>query len=270
MIRSLLAASALSAACAVPAFAQIASEQSAERRAENYLAAGVAFAPDYPGSDDYRALPFGAFRSDVAGRTVRTEGPGLAAALVEGERLELGVYGRWYSGRDDDIEDAVVSALPEIDATIAVGGYARLILAEALIGPFDQLSVTGRAGVDALGTVDGAIWNASIDYGAVLSPRVIAALSLGVSGFSDDYFEQHFGVDAAGAAASGLPEFAAEGGVRDVGATAFVDYRLAGPWSVSGVVGWSRLVGDAADSPLVAIRGTEDQVFAGLALGRRF
>jgi outer membrane protein len=39
---------------------------------------------------------------------------------------------------------------------------------------------------------------------------------------------------------------------------------------VTTILGASRLVGDFADSPLVSLRGDENQYFAGLALGRRF
>jgi outer membrane protein len=55
-----------------------------------------------------------------------------------------------------------------------------------------------------------------------------------------------------------------------VGLTAIVDVSVSRNWSVTGVAGYSRLLGDYADSPIVTERGSEDQVFLGLALGRRF
>ena len=72
------------------------------------------------------------------------------------------------------------------------------------------------------------------------------------------------------AAATGLSLYTAEGGVSDVGLTAILDVSVTRAWSVTGVGGYSRLVGDYADSPIVTERGSEDQFFLGLALGRRF
>ena len=58
--------------------------------------------------------------------------------------------------------------------------------------------------------------------------------------------------------------------LRDAGVTAIVDVAVSQSWSVTGVAGYSRLLGDYADSPIVSERGSEDQFFFGLALGRRF
>ena len=124
--------------------------------------------------------------------------------------------------------------------------------------------------MDALGNFDGLAWSASADYGVMVSRGVFAALSASVSGFSDDYADTLFSVDAVDAAATGLSLYTAEGGVRDVGVTAILDVAVSQSWSVTGVAGYSRLVGDYADSPIVSERGSEDQVFLGLALGRRF
>ena len=52
--------------------------------------------------------------------------------------------------------------------------------------------------------------------------------------------------------------------------TALLDVGIGGNWSIAGALGVSQLMGDFADSPIVAERGDETQVFTGLALGRRF
>ena len=58
--------------------AQIAEGSQSSPMPRNYVAAGAAMLPDYAGSDDYRVIPFGAARFELAGIAFRTQGPGLA------------------------------------------------------------------------------------------------------------------------------------------------------------------------------------------------
>ncbi|WP_440958326.1 MipA/OmpV family protein [Oceanicaulis sp. LC35] len=272
MKHSLLATMVLTAALGAPlgvAEAQMAEGSQSSPMPRNYVAAGAAMLPDYAGSDDYRVIPFGAARFELGGVSFRTQGPGLAASLYESGPWELGAYVRWSGGRDD-VEDEVVDRMRDVDSSLITGGYARLTLAENVLSERDRFGLGVDLGVDALGNFDGLAWSASADYGVRVSRGVFAALSASVSGFSDDYADTLFSVDAADAAATGLALYTAEGGVRDVGVTAIVDVAVSQSWSVTGVAGYSRLLGDYADSPIVSVRGSEDQVFLGLALGRRF
>ena len=268
MIRT-AAVSGLLLGMAPAAFAQAPEGAPAEDRSLNFLSAGVAALPDYSGSNDYRFIPFGAFRYEFENVTVRTDGPGLALDLYESGPVTAGVYARWSGGRDE-VEDAVVARLPEVGNSIITGGFVDLELASDIITGFDTFSLGARAGADALGEFDGVTWTASANYLTALSRTSFAGLTASVSGYSDDYAETLFSVDAAGAAASGLPVYTAEGGIKDVGVTALLTLGVGGPWSVTGVLSYSRLVGDFADSPVVARRGDENQAFLGLALGRSF
>jgi outer membrane protein len=274
MIRPRLAASfaaALSAGlCASPAALGQAAAQGAEPPIlTQFASGGVAFLPDYAGSDDYRVIPFGALRVEWGDVVIRTDGPGLAAELYESGPLTAGVYGRWSGGRDD-VEDTVVSRLADVDNSIFTGVFADYELAGGLLSPVDRLTLGGKLGVDALGTVEGLAWSGSLTYAGAVSRKSFFALSASVSGFSDDYAETLFSVDTAGALASGLPVYTAGGGVQDIGLTGIYTHGFTELWSVTTILGASRLMGDYADSPLVAQRGDENQYFLGFALGRRF
>ncbi|MFP4518738.1 MAG: MipA/OmpV family protein [Oceanicaulis sp.] len=251
------------------AFAQSAAESAEPPVLTQFVSAGAAMLPDYAGSDDFRVIPFGALRVEWGEVVIRTDGPGLAAELYEAGPVTLGVYGRWSGGRNE-VEDAVVSLLPEVDNSIFTGVFAEIELADEILSPVDSLTLGVKAGADALGTVDGIAWTGSLTYAGALSRRSFYALSASVSGFSDDYADTLFSVDAAGATASGLPVYTAGGGVQDLGLTGIYTYGFTERWSLTTILGWSRLLGDYADSPLVAVRGDENQYFLGLALGRRF
>lgn len=268
MIRAAALASAF-AALSSPALAQAPEGVQTEERSLNFASFGAAALPDYAGSDDYRFIPFGAFRYEFDGFTLRSDGPGLAADLYERGPVTAGVFARWSGGRDD-VEDAVVARLADVDSSIITGGFVDVEVAEDIFTGFDSVTLGARAGFDALGEFSGLNWSASATYLTALSRTSFFGLSASVSGASDDYADTLFSVDGAGAAASGLPVYLAEGGVRDVGVTALLTVGIGGAWSVTGIAGYTRLVGDFADSPLVAIRGDKNQGLLGLTLGRTF
>jgi outer membrane protein len=87
----------------------------------------------------------------------------------------------------------------------------------------------------------------------------------------DAYNEAYFGVNAAQAAASGLPVYDVSGGLYSYGAGASVIAPLSSDrsWALVFVAGYDRLTGDAGDSPLVQQRGDDDQASIGLFIARR-
>ncbi len=76
----------------------------------------------------------------------------------------------------------------------------------------------------------------------------------------------YFDVSAADAAASGLSTFSAESGLKDVGVGLMGIVHLSLNWHVGGAPFYKRLLGDAADSPVVDDAGDANQIFAGLSL----
>jgi outer membrane scaffolding protein for murein synthesis (MipA/OmpV family) len=102
---------------------------------------------------------------------------------------------------------------------------------------------------------------------------LIAAL---VSYASDDYMETYFGVNAENSVRSNLPghdalpEYKADAGIRDVGLLAVLQYNLNNNWGLSGLLKYSCLIGDAADSPLVDDIGDPNQLMTGLLVNYSF
>jgi outer membrane protein len=74
----------------------------------------------------------------------------------------------------------------------------------------------------------------------------------------------YFSIDAAQAMASGLPLFDAKGGSHAVGAGAQARYQLNPQWEVHSYLEYDRLLGSAAASPLVTLRGSPNQTSIGL------
>ena len=80
----------------------------------------------------------------------------------------------------------------------------------------------------------------------------------------------YFGIDAVQAMATGLPMFDAKGGAHSVGAGAQVSYRIDPQWEVHSYVEYQRLLGDAAASPLVTLRGSPNQTTIGIGASYSF
>ena len=75
---------------------------------------------------------------------------------------------------------------------------------------------------------------------------------------------------AAQSARSGMRQYQAEGGFKDAGISLDLNYNLTDNWGLTGQVGYKRLLGDAADSPLVEDRGSANQFTTGLLVSYEF
>ena len=89
--------------------------------------------------------------------------------------------------------------------------------------------------------------------------------------WSDDrYQDVWFGVAPEDAGPSGLPAYDPEGGIQAYGATASFLTQFTPRWGIMTYAKYDRLVGDAADSPVVREHGSRDQFSGGVALSYTF
>ena len=72
------------------------------------------------------------------------------------------------------------------------------------------------------------------------------------------------------AGATGLAALDPDGGIYAVGGIANFTHRLGRNWGVQAYAGYDRLVGDAADSPIVRAFGSRDQFSGGAGLWIEF
>lgn len=243
----------VSIACCGGAVAQ---SQSAEESAwQVSLGAGAIHRPDYEGSDDYEVdgipLLFINYRDFIMLR-----GPALMIDVFQlsgselAENLRFGALVKYDQGREAN-DNPILRRLPEIDEGVEAGLFAQYEL-----GPVTfELS-----GVQDMGTRhEGARAEFEIEYGRALTSRLLGQVETSVVWADDDYTQSYFGVASAQTQASGVREFAAEGGFKDVGVAASLHYLLSEHWRITGRLAYRRLLGDAADSPLVEDYGSRHQ-----------
>ena len=243
------------------------------------LGAGGAYVPSYEGSDNYSFTPIGIVFGKVAGFSFATRGTGLSVDLIRDGRdapvsLDFGPIVHVRLDRTNGIKDARVRALGEIDTAIELGAYAG-IKKNGVLHQYDSLGVRLSWQTDVTDTHDSSILSPSIEYETPLSTRTFAQHSLSGDRVGDGYARTYFSVTPAGAIASGLPAFNADGGWKNIRASLFMGHVLTGDLrdpglSLFGGLSYSRLQKDFKRSPIVSIAGDADQFFALLGLAYTF
>jgi outer membrane scaffolding protein for murein synthesis (MipA/OmpV family) len=220
------------------------------------LGLGGRIAPAYDGSSDYELKPFPIIRP----RYVHV--PGLfEVGGRKGEGFSVGPsFGYTGERNSDDYGDLL--GLRDVDPTYEAGlrvGYG-----------WDYAEVYAK-GRYAFGGAHGLV--GEVGANAILRPMERLELKAGpvVSFAAEGYMDEYFGVTPAEAAATAgrLQAYDADGGVKSVGLAMAARYEFRPDWFVEAEASYSRLVADAADSPIVDV-GSEDQFTVGLGVSRRF
>jgi MipA family protein len=229
---------------------------------------GPGVAPDYEGSSYYEPVPLWNL---VVGNLyhpktyVAVFGPRLRSNFLPDDHWRLGLTGQFIRERDD-VHNNKVDDLEKVDASVmlgAVGGY------DFFADPQQDLVLELEARQDVandngfLATIRGV-------YGDRLAPGWRLDAYAGTTWASDDYMSSYFGIDASNAARSGLDQYNADAGFKEVSFGGTLTYRFLERWSVTALATYSRLLGDAADSPVVDDVGDPNQFFGGALINYRF
>ena len=262
---------------AYPAIAQV--EDS------NVLTVGVGAAviPSYEGSDDYRVIPVPQFRGKVSDFAFWTRGPSLYIDAIpnrgDGIDFQLGpVAGvRFDRTSRKSIKDAAVRALGERDVAVELGGFVGIGKTGVLTSDYDNLSARVAITKDVAGAHDSYVITPAIEYFAPLSTRSFVGLGVSADYVGKKYGRYYYDVDAAGALASGLPAYSKAGegsGFKKVGVNLTGGLSLSGDlrkgWALFALGGYSRMLGDYADSPVVSIAGSKNQWIGAVGVGYTF
>lgn len=106
-------------------------------------------------------------------------------------------------------------------------------------------------------------------YTYPISPSWVLKSTLTTTYASGRFMETYFGVDAADSQRSGLRQFNADAGFKDVGGDLALSYTGWEHWGLTGVFSYDRLLNDAEDSP-VTKEGSANQFIFGALVTYRF
>ena len=238
------------------------------------VGAGVAWIPDYEGSNDYRMIPAGAVRGKYHGISFNTNGTYLYVNLVpQTGRMTFDagpILGLRFDSRHHS-NDPVVSKMVRRKTAIEAGGFAGVSF-HGLVDGYDTLSFR----LDVLHDIGNAHKSTVIDpvltFSTPVSRRTYVSLSGGAEIVSRKYADYYFGVTPADVAATGgaLPLYSPRGGVKNWKANLLVNQSITGDLlgglSIFGFGQYSRLTGDFKRSPIVAHRGSANQWLGAVGL----
>jgi outer membrane scaffolding protein for murein synthesis (MipA/OmpV family) len=210
------------------------------------------FSPDYEGSNDY-SFGYGPNISASWRDTIFFKGKTLGANLIRQKKLKAGLLLSKSSGRSEDDNDKL-DGLGDVDGSIEAGGFV-----DYRMKPF-RFKVEARQDIGS--GHEGAL---VIMSGSTKLPfeNPLVSLELGTTWASNGYMESFFGVDAKQSLDSGLKRHDADAGIKDVKISLTTGYAITNRWRIGGALEYKRLVGDAADSPIV---DDKNQFVAGISV----
>ena len=227
------------------------------------VGAGIAIVPDYEGSDYYEAAPLLHFRMAwTNGRYLDFTGNRVKFNIMKESNWSIGPMVRVRAKRDNDVEDAQVSRMKDVDTSIELGGFVAYKL-------WENFEIGANLVQDVADGHDGYLVGFHVGYKIHMEKMMI-----GLKGFTtfvnNDYMEAYFSVNSDNVGSAQLRTYDADEDFKDVGVTCVINYQINKSWGATGVLGYTRLIGDAGDSPVVDDRGDENQLLGGIMGTYRF
>ena len=217
--------------------------------------------PAFPGADDYDIGPLVNVDRKRPGETFIFEAPdeSFDYQLVDARGFSFGPLVNWEGKRS---ASDVGADLPEVKFSIEPGAFLAFQPSESF-----RLRAELRKGVTGH---KGWIGVASADFIVREGDEWLFSIGPRLTWSDDRYHDAWFGVTPAAAVTSGLPAYDPNGGIQAYGATATFLTQLSPRWGLYTYARYDRLVGEAADSPIVRQLGSRDQLSGGVALSYTF
>lgn len=221
------------------------------------IGGGAIYAPSYLGSDHYEIDPLPLFDLRYADRAFLSTRDGLGLNLLNSSNWRAGPVVKYRMGRDQDDDDAL-RGMGDVDPAGEAGGYVHYDLRPFTIGAEMRQGFGGH---------DGVIGDAFVNWSTKLSDSLMLTVGPKATVASSDFTQTYFGVSQSQAARSGYRVYNPDGAFMSYGLGASLRYQITDQLSLGGFAGIDRIVGDAADSPLVDQAGSATQGRLGLTLG---
>jgi MipA family protein len=249
-----LTGAALLTLSAVPAAAQ----DDDDRGHTITLGGGAQTYPKYPGADSYglNFLPIFGWRREGAPMPFEAPDDGAGFGILPNESAFN--FGPTLEFQNKRQEEDAGAAIGDVGFTVEAGGFVEIFPSDNI-----RLRAELRQGI---GGHKGLVGDLGVDIIARDDDRYIFSIGPRARWADGDYHDAYFGVTPAVTTATGLPTYNPKSGFYALGAMAGLTYRLGRNWGLQGYVGYDRLIGDAADSPIVRSLGSRSQFSGGLGL----
>jgi MipA family protein len=220
------------------------------------IGAGAGLVQKYEGAGDTRTAPIIVLEVEMPTRwgTFALGDEGLSWTPLQSDQFRAGLFATYDTGRtDDDDEDfrngsAYLRGMGEIDETPEAGGFVSWTAGNVTTALHASHAI-GSKGHDGMK----AQLSASLPVYSQGAFSLKAQSSL--SWADEKYLQTYFGVTREQAARTRFAAYDIGSGFNAAQVGLMGTYALTPRWSVSAVASYRRLLGDAADSPIVQKTG---------------
>lgn len=219
--------------------------------------------PLFEGADTLRFVPVPLFDIRRAGKARGFQAPldGASIGILETDNFRFGPTFKIRLPRYER-DAAGLQGLGDVKYGIEVGGFAEY-------WPTQWLRTRGDI-LQGFHGHHGVVGSLSADAVYALTPQITLSAGPRARFESAKTMQTYFGIDPQQSLLSGLPVYSPSGGFRSWGAGAQLRYDLTPQWSTHVFVEYERLSNSAADSPLVRLRGSRDQITTGIGINYAF
>lgn len=241
---------------------QVSDDDQAQRDWLVTLSLGVRANPQYPGAGTLVIAPIPSFDIRRVGEPIPFQAPDESVGfgvLRHRNGFDFGPAGRIRLKRD---QDDVGAAVGNVGFTVEAGGFVQ-----TWVGSHLRLRAEGRKGI---GGHHGLLGDLSADVVFRDDDRTILSIGPRLH-LADEAFEDaYFGISPAASARTGIPVYRPGGGLYAIGALTSIVHQLNPTWGVTAYAGYDRLIGGAADSPIVQRFGSPDELSGGIGITYTF
>jgi outer membrane scaffolding protein for murein synthesis (MipA/OmpV family) len=236
---------------------------------------GTMVEPSYLGADNHRVTAVPVLSVEYKDDFFASTQDGVGYNYINRGGWKFGPIGRYVDSRDENDKDffhiggprtQALRGLGNVPGTVELGGFVEY---ESDSKSWDS-TVELRQGINGH---KGMVADFSSEYTHDIhenfyrgDPPMIVTIGPRATVVDAMYNKSYFEVNADQSAASGLPQYTPGGGLLSYGLNSSLTVPLSESVMTTFVANYSRLGGDAADSPLVDQRGSADQASFGLFL----
>ncbi len=200
------------------------------------------YKPAYEGSDDYELKGFPIIDITLRDTFFLNAKKGLGAYVWNRNDFKLGLSVGYTFGRDED-DSSDLKGLGDIDS-----GATANVLFKWTTG---AVALDARYEEQITGQDTGFQVHLGLGYDLRIAEKIILKPLIRTTYASSDYMEEYFGISPSQSTRSGMSVYDASSGFKSLGFQVMATYILDRHWGIQAGAGYDRLVGEAADSPVV-------------------
>ncbi len=225
------------------------------------LGAGALVSPKYEGAKDSRVRPLPFLDIRYGNSFSASVQDGIRFNLADSEQFRFGPVVKYRFGREEG-DARQLRGTGDRDGTPEIGFYLNWQPVRWL-----EAGIETRQGV-GIGH-GGFLVDLDVSFKHRFGNSVFFSIGPRTTYASEDFMRYEFGITADQARRSGYRRYEPEAGFKDYGIKSSLRWQITPNWSTVALGSVSKLIGDAADSPIVKA-GRTTQFTAGFFVGYTF